>query len=186
MFRTALFRRILLLPALLLLLAPAISLSQSRPAPVEELVAEAAPAEPVAPAPAEPGLAQLTPRLYLPMLRNPPEVSATIGTGYNSSTGQITGVAVSFAYGIEEIYVQARVVGGAGLTFRQDFIFADGEKITGSTIAIPNDPYTRTVRYCISSTGSCGTGRDILPRGVYTLQIFLNDVLHHEQSVMII
>lgn len=185
MLRTVSFRRLLLLPALLLLLAPAASLAQPAPAPAETLIAERA-VEPPPAADTAPELSQLARRLYLPALRAGPTVKVTAGTGYNSATGQITGAATSFAYGVDQLFVQTEAAGADGLVLRQSFTFTDGQVLNGSPrTVLGNAPFVRTTSYCITTGATCQSGRLPLDRGTYVVQVYLNDLLVGRFSIVI-
>lgn len=187
MLRIAPLRRLLLLPALLLLLAPVAGLAQPPVAPAESPVDERAAQPPVAPAaPAPPALSQLDQRLALPLLQAGPSVSVVVGTGYDSTTGEVTGAATSFAYGVEQLFVQTTVAGGDGLVLRQSFTFADGETLGGSPRTVIGDaPFVRTSSYCITTASTCQSGRLLLERGTYTAQVYLNELPAGTFSVMI-
>jgi hypothetical protein len=145
MLRIAIFRRMLLA---LLLIAPA-----------------------AAPAPAR--AQQLDQRIYLPALYAGVAVSVSFGSGYDQSTGQLTGAATSFAYGAEQIIVQTRVSGGKGLVLRREIVNPRGEKAPTSNILLDSDSYQRTVVYCLTEDGTCASGRLLLERGSYAVRVYL-------------
>lgn len=177
MLRIAPFRRLLLLPALLLLLTPVAGLAQPPAAPLEALIDErsAAPAALPAAAPAAPS--QLDQRLALPLLHAGPAVSVVVGTDYDSATGEVAGVATSFPYGVDQLFVQTTVAGGDGLVLRQSFTFADGDVLSGvPRTVVGNAPFVRTSRYCITTASTCQSGRLLLERGTYIAQVYLNDL----------
>jgi hypothetical protein len=129
-------------------------------------VASAASAAPVTPPPTHY-------QVFLPQLSTAQAARISFGTGMREDSDLLTGVADSFTYGLDLLYVQVDMQGVADQAFQLDLVFPDGERIEGR----PYTPYTpdflETRAYCLSLF-SCWGGREPLPEGVYTAELFLN------------
>jgi hypothetical protein len=162
--------------SLLLLSAPAFA--QGEPQGYREQFAEPpAPsaAEPAAPSP-DAALGALTPRVWLPMLRDS-EIEVRFGSTANQETGEITAPGIVFPAGILRLYVDARFTGVQGLTYRTDAIFPSGQRLRGVNLSATRALHYDRYYLCRTTAFRCGIGEVPLLAGPYTVEVFLNDRL---------
>ncbi len=123
-------------------------------------------------------------QVALPLLSAPPAVQISFGTDMRADSDLLTGVAASFAYGLDLLYVQAEMQGVADQSFQLDLVFPDGQRIKGSAYAPYTADFLETRAYCFAFFG-CAGERAALPEGVYTAELYLNGRLWQTASATI-
>lgn len=135
-----------------------------------------------APAHAQGGVSQI----FLPILSGPPVVSNVL---FNSSLDcgneNFTELTVSptvYGYGIEQLGWGVLVKGGSGYSYRVEWTI-DGAVVPGlarsGVVEDESDVVSGTLFF---GQGECGGE---LPRGTYTVRLFLNESLQSEGTVTI-
>lgn len=121
-------------------------------------------------------VAQLTPRQYLPLLR---DFSATVlfGAGADPETGEVRQPGAVFPAGITRLYVDVRLVGAAGSSFRTEAVFPDGVRSADVNRTAEGPLVFDRYYLCVTTDEACGSGEQPLPAGVYTVEVYVDDRL---------
>jgi hypothetical protein len=184
MVRLSLFRCLISASLLLLVLATTTAASSIRPADIELMLLP----QPIKARPL--GLAQdESPgeeRLYLPFVNTGPAVAVRFGSGFNQETLELIEPGERFAYGLRRLYIETTYNNANYLTLQRVLSFPDGQEKRSAPVTIEPDDGGRVAIYCLRPTSSQGCDNAaILPRGIYTYTVYLDDMLYKMANVVV-
>lgn len=122
---------------------------------------------------------------YLPLIVRPALAAIEFATGVNPETGEPIAPGTRFPSGTDLLYVAYRLEGLQGRQYRLDFTYADGETLTGTTRTAPGNAFRNWTSYCITTGGSCTSGRVPLDPGTYTARLYVDGQLFSEGQAVI-
>lgn len=123
--------------------------------------------------------------VYLPSIQIAPAAMIEFATEINRATDEPANPAERFTQGLDLIYVAWRMQGFQGHQYRLDFTIADGRTVSGSTRTATSNDYRDWTAFCLTTAGSCESGRIPLPAGRYTAQLFIDGQLYSEREAVI-
>lgn len=107
--------------------------------------------------------------LYAPMLLNAPAPVPMIRFGTGRQGDELIGIEQRFPYGLTQLFYALRFVGATGETYREEWTVAGRrEPLLDASGVLAGDPAT-----IINSLERTGGGP--LPRGSYSVRIFIGD-----------
>ena len=126
--------------------------------------------------------AQIIPRAFIPVIVGLPVVDIQFGTGVDSQHNLLNPGAV-FPYGIAQLYYQFTVRGMPNRLYRTEW-FVDGVRqiqLDDSGL-IPATTAVFTNFFCSPTLGSCDQP---VPRAVYQVRFYIDDVFYHEATAVV-
>jgi hypothetical protein len=130
------------------------------------------------------GQAQEVPQVFVPLVVRPPDVGIQFGTGVDTQNNLVNPGTV-FAYGIARLYYRYTVTGAPGQPYRTEW-FADGVRQRrlddSGTIPATDVSAVFTNFFCSPTLGSCDQP---VPRGVYRVRFYIDDVFYREATAVV-
>jgi hypothetical protein len=126
--------------------------------------------------------AQVMPRAYMPLIVALPQVEIQFGTGLDSQNNLLDPGTI-FVYGIAELYYRYTVRGKSDQLYRTEwFVDSVRQPQLDDSGPILSDSAVFTNFFCSPTLGSCGQP---VPRGVYRVRFYIDDVFYHEATAVV-
>jgi hypothetical protein len=125
---------------------------------------------------------QQVPRVFMPLVVTLPEVDILFGTGVDNQ-GHLLDPGTVFAYGIARLYYRYLVTGAPGRLYRTEwFVNGARQPLLDDSGTIPAAAAALTNSFCSPMLGDCDQP---VPRAVYQVRFYVDDVLYHEATAVV-
>jgi len=120
--------------------------------------------------------------VYLPLIAVSPSIRIQFGSGVDSQ-GNLIDPGTAFAYGITHLYYRYTAEGAAGRSYRTEWIVNGARQtLLDESGTIPSTPAMLTSFFCSPTLGPCGPP---VPRGVYQVTFFIDDVAYQQATATV-
>nr|AIA10702.1 unknown Function [uncultured bacterium] len=126
--------------------------------------------------------AQLAPRAFMPLIAALPEIEIQFGTGVDAQNNLLN-PGTTFGYGIAQLYYRYTVAGAPGRLYRTEWS-VDGvrQPQLDDSGLIPSTSAVFTNFFCSPTLGSC---EQPVPRAIYQVRFYIDDVFYHEATAVV-